>query len=181
MIRAFVAIPMPPDTREALANLADRIPAGRPADLDHLHLTLAFLGDQPEDLLEEAHIAMEALPPVDFSIDINGLGSFGKWPPRLIHAAVAPSEPLTRLRKKVRQTIRMAGIDLGHERFVPHVTLARFSSRLSPEDSARLDAFLARHTGLTMKDIPVTGFALYRSTLRPDGAVHDILAEYPPE
>ncbi len=80
---------------------------------------------------------------------------------------------------RVRQLVRDAGLELPHERFVPHVTLARFPSRLDPEKAARLDAFLARNAGLAIAGIPIREMALYRSTLRPEGALHDVLASYP--
>jgi 2'-5' RNA ligase len=179
MIRAFVALPVPPQTRSALARLQQSIPGGRLTDPDTLHVTLAFLGEQPEDRLEDLHYALESMRFPAFEIAIDGLGGFGRPALRTLHATIAPGRDLTALRKKIRSSARLAGIALGHERFVPHVTLARFPRHISEDDALRLDVFLTARAGLRLPEVPMTSVVLYRSTLGKDSARHDVLADYP--
>lgn len=178
MIRVFVALPLPPDTRRALASLQAALPDGRLADPDNLHVTLAFLGDQREDVLEDLHLALDAIAIPPFALTIDGLGAFGKFPPRVLYAAISPDPALSHLRRKVRTAVRHSGIDLPHERFVPHVTLARFNTGLTEDEAIGLDKFIAARAGLRLPPFPVTSFAIYRSTLGRSGATYDELVSY---
>lgn len=178
MIRSFIAIPLPREVRLSLASLQSAIPAGRSSDPDNLHLTLAFLAEQPEDRLEEFHFALEDLACPGFDIRIEGLGGFGKFPPRVLYAAVHPEPALSNLRRKVRNAARQSGIDLPHERFVPHITLARFNRTLSPDDGTRLDTFLQKRAGFSLPTFPAERFVMFRSTLGRNGPVYDELTSY---
>jgi 2'-5' RNA ligase len=177
-MRCFVAIPMPDAAVEILAPVIAALPFGRPTEADDLHLTLAFLGEQPDDLVEAAHCALEALSFPAFALRLAGLGTFGEPDPSVIWTGVAAPDPLAALASKVRSALHGAGLVLDRARFRPHVTLARLP-RTGPEERERLARFLSRWSGFASQDVPVGAFALYRSHLRKSGAVHEMLASYP--
>jgi 2'-5' RNA ligase len=177
MMRVFVAIPLPEHIRDRLEALQSDLPVGRLADPETFHVTLAFLGEEPVERVEAAHEALEGLSAAPFPIRLDGLGSFGGREARVLFAAVAPSEPLAALHRKVRSLLHGAGIMPGHERFRPHVTLARF--RPGQGDDPGLARFLARHVGFGSTPFPVPEVVLYRSHLTSGGAIHEALAEYP--
>jgi 2'-5' RNA ligase len=58
--------------------------------------------------------------------------------------------------------------------FAPHLTLARFPNRPRHD----LDAFLAEHARFDSGRFVVSDFHLYRSTLRPEGTIHEIVESY---
>ncbi len=176
-MRAFVAIPVPEDIRERLEALQSDLPVGRLADPETFHVTLAFLGDESVERIEAAHEALENLAAAPFSLRIDGLGTFGGGAPKTLFAAIAPSEPLDTLQRKVRSLLHGAGIMPDRARFRPHVTLARFRPGSGIE--AALARFLTRHASFGSAPFPVTEVVLYRSHLTGDGAIHDALAEYP--
>jgi hypothetical protein len=60
-MRAFIAIDLPDDVRNRLEDLQEDLPLGRPADPDQMHLTLAFLGEQRDNVIEEVHEALLGL------------------------------------------------------------------------------------------------------------------------
>lgn len=178
-MRAFVAIDMPEPVRDALEAVQAGLTVGRLTDPDTLHLTLAFLGEQPESVLAELHGQLSGLAAPRFELRLQGLGSFGSRAPSVIWAGVAPLPALAELRDKVRGAVRRAGIELPRERFRPHVTLARFRRGMRPEAVLAVQRFVAENAGFAAPAFTVERVSLFQSTLRPDGPLHEVLAEYP--
>ncbi|MEI2804960.1 RNA 2',3'-cyclic phosphodiesterase [Albidovulum sp.] len=176
-MRVFVALPVPEAIRETLEDLQSDLTVGRPADPETFHITLAFLGEEPDERVEAAHEALTGLAAQPFTLRLDGLGSFGGREVQTLFAAVAPSEPLTALHRKVLGLLHGAGIMPDRRRFRPHVTLARF--RPGEGSDPALARFLARHAGFGSAPFPVTAVVLYRSHLTKGGAVHEPLADYP--
>ena len=135
-MRAFVGLPLPDDALDALERLQEDIPVGRIVPAENLHLTLAFLDEQPEHALHQLHRELEQIEATPFSLYIRGLDLFGGGKPRILFAAVEPDPALSRLRGQVRRAAERAEMDLSRERFRPHITLARFG-RDMPEHQAR--------------------------------------------
>lgn len=178
-MRAFVAIPVPEDIRDRLEDLQADLPVGRLADPETFHVTLAFVGEEPVERIEAAHEALEGLSAAPFAIRLDGLGTFGGVAPKTLFAAVAPSDPLDTLQRKVRSLLHGAGIMPDRARFRPHVTLARFRPGAGSGEDAALARFLTRHATFGTAPFPVREVVLYRSHLTGDGAIHEALAEYP--
>lgn len=176
MIRAFLALPLPEPIRHQLTVVQHQLRLPRPVAAEGFHLTLVFLDSQPEPLLEDFHLALDALafdPPL---LRLDGLGTFGGGAPTQVHARIAGDASLGALQKKASRAAREAGIALESRKFMPHVTLGRFrAGEMPPEMLARAieavepvtsDAWLAED------------MVLYRSTLRPEGPLYDPLATY---
>lgn len=154
--------------------LQRQLRAGRLVDPDNLHVTLAFLDDQPEDALEALHEELSLLQMPAFDLSLRGVGCFGGEVPRLIYADVEETESLTRLHRDVGRAIRRAGMVMKKRKFHPHVTLAR----LKPQDAAAVAPFLRDEVGFSHEAGTVTSVTLYESTLRPGGPTYHPLAEY---
>ncbi|WP_254438832.1 RNA 2',3'-cyclic phosphodiesterase [Ruegeria arenilitoris] len=168
-MRSFVAISLNHEATVALAPLQRALPAGRPVPPENLHLTLAFLDDQPEQVLEALHDELLALSSAPFHITFLGIECFG----RALAIGVKDSAPLVALHRKIQIATRRAGIVLPRRRFRPHVTIARLKHE-------RRQAAHIPHdwTVNTLPEMLVTGFTLYESTLRPEGARHVALAHF---
>lgn len=178
-MRAFIALPLPPSDAEVIEALQDRLPVGRLVPPENLHLTLAFLDDQPHNVLEAVHEALETLLAPAFALDLAEFQSLGGTGGHALALGADGGEALRDLHARIRTRLHGCGLDLPRRRFRPHVTLARLPGRMTPEEQAKLGHFLSREGPFALRDIPVTRFALYRSTLHRAGAIHDILAEYP--
>ncbi|KPQ07751.1 MAG: 2'-5' RNA ligase LigT [Rhodobacteraceae bacterium HLUCCA12] len=176
MIRAFVAIPLPESVRSRLSVTQFLLPIARPVAPENFHLTLAFLGDQYEDRLEDLHHALERLRAPPFALEIGALGVFRGDRPRSVHATVRPEPALNHLQARIARAIDETGLRRDTRRFTPHVTLGRFG----PEEgnAPALAKAMGEIGALSIPPFEVTEFALMRSLLRPDGAVHDALARY---
>lgn len=179
MIRAFVAIALPDAVAAALVAAQAGLPAGRAVERDALHLTLAFLGENPEPVIEDVHYALAAVRHPVFELRLAGLGLLGEGRSQVLHAGVEPAHGLGRLREKVAQAARDGGLGLERRRYRPHVTLARFNAGLTGEEAERVRGFAARGAGFRADPFEVVEFRLVRSLLGRAGPVYDTLAAYP--
>ena len=124
--RLFLALWPDDAAREALLGVQARLSGGRPVPAANFHLTLAFLGQQPESLLP----ALRALPrrwsDFDCLLEFDQLGYFRR--PRIAWVGMREiPAPLLALRKEMLDALMEEGIALpgAQENFVPHVTLLR--------------------------------------------------------
>jgi 2'-5' RNA ligase len=179
MIRAFAGIALPGPVAGALAAAQAGLPCGRPVPPENFHITVAFLGEHPEPLVEDIHLALDGIRAPAFALTLSGAGLFGGDRLRVLYAEVRPEPALNRLREKVLQAARGAGLRLPRERYSPHVTLARFNAGLRGEPAQEMQDFAARRMSVTAGPFEVGEFLLYRSTLGRNGPVYQELAAYP--
>lgn len=134
-MRLFAAIDIPPDVKAALATLLDRL---RPLaklhwiPVEKLHITTKFIGEWPEERLDELRRALAAIRcPAPVEIAIRRLG----WLPnprsaRVLYAGVEANEALTALAAAIEQAGEGVGVAAEDRIFRPHVTLARTRKRV---------------------------------------------------
>lgn len=178
MIRAFLALALPDPVLSALRVQQFLLPLPKKEPPENFHLTLVFLGEQSEPVLEAAHDAFAALRMPRFSLTLQGLGLFGGGKPRAAWAGVSPSEPLMRLQAKLEQAARLSGIPIESRRYVPHVTLGRFPPP-GQEEMMRLERAVAGGMDFRSPAFEVTEVILFQSRLSPKGNRYDELARYP--
>jgi RNA 2',3'-cyclic 3'-phosphodiesterase len=178
MIRAFLGLELPQAVRGALQVQQFLLPLPRKVEPEKLHMTLVFLGDCPELALDAAHEGFEALRETGFPLSLQGLGLFGKDKPHCAWAGVAPSPELMRLQTKVETIARRAGCPIDARKFVPHVSLGRFSSP-PPIEAARLERAVAMGAGFRTEPWQVTDLVLWQSHLMRRGAHYQVLTRYP--
>ena len=179
MIRAFVALQPPEAVVGALVAAQAGLPEGRPVARENLHLTVAFLGEHAGPVIEDVHYALSAIRLPRFELSLRGLDLPGGDRAKVLAAGVDPEPKLRLLRDKVLQAARGAGIDFPRERYLPHVTLARFNAGLRGEAAERMRAFVLDGAGFRTEPFEVAGFALWRSHLGRSGPIYEALAEYP--
>jgi 2'-5' RNA ligase len=174
MIRAFLAIPLPPATIDAItelrSHLARRLPEVHWARPETLHLTLRFFGDLPEESLEKIAELMLSIGRrhASFSVTLAGLGAFPRSNrARVFWLGVQEAEPLLALQADLERRLASIGIPPESRPFTPHLTLGRHRGRGLPAQS-----ILAEHAGLECGVLPVDRIILYESRLRPAGAEH---------
>lgn len=176
MPRLFVAIDIPDETREDLANICHGLQGARWVDMSQMHLTLAFLGEVDEGSEETLSGALYEIRGEPFELSLGGVGFF---PPRKyarsLWAGVRPSDHLLRLQTDIARCIRGLGLPLENRAFSPHITIARF--RL-PATYTEIAPYIAAHSLFYSGPFPVSGFQLYTSELSRDGAVHTVEQRY---
>ena len=177
MIRSFVGLGVPSDVAATLFVAQSDLPVGRMVPREHFHITLAFLGEHPEPVVEDAHLALDAIRSTGFSLSLAGVGLLGDARPRAVVADVSPEPGLSHLRRKVVQALRESGLTIDRSRYRPHVTLARLGT-LGVEDRLAAEAFVARQSRLSAGPFDVTGFTLFESRLGREGPSYTVLADY---
>ena len=174
MPRLFVAIRPPRAVREVLLDAMGGIEGARWQDEDQLHLTLAFVGEvdrAQSDGLIDTLAGVESAP---FAAEIAGVGHFERnSAPTDVWARVPLSDPLAQLQHRVERACRRAGLEPETRGYRPHVTLARL-----PRSAGAIGDWLARHGTLRAGPWEVTGFTLYESHLRREGALYTAVVDY---
>ena len=131
--RLFIALIPDRHTIDRIAVLQKPI-QGRIVPTQNLHLTLAFLGNQPEDVCTHLtrFLGQTAFRPFDLILDT--IGHF----PKIRLSWIGPSsipDALHHLHQNIRAYLIQNRLSDGRERFRPHITLARQSapSERTPE------------------------------------------------
>jgi RNA 2',3'-cyclic 3'-phosphodiesterase len=184
--RVFIAIAVPEPLERELtrlqAELAPAVPGFRWTLALPCHLTLAFVGDVPNDDLDSIHhVTAAAAESVDpFDIEITGLGAFpSPRRPRVIWAGVtAPNlKPLFDLQGTLVKSLARIGHRPDDDRFHPHVTLGRIKhQRRGPGD---LTGLVERHRSWSAGQCTVAEIQVFASTLAPGGSVYTVLSRGP--
>ncbi len=178
LIRTFLAVAIPERLRSRLAVLQFLLPLPRRVEPVDFHLTLTFLGEQPDAVLSAIDEDLQALRQPPFTVEITGPGLFGGARPHLAWAGVAPSEPLDRLQAKCDRIARAGGVSLEKRRFHPHITLGRFPPATG-DDAQRLERAVAAESAFTAGSLPVTEITLCRSHPGRTAPRYEPLASYP--
>ena len=176
--RLFIALALPGPVRAVLGALAQPLSGVAWTRPEQLHLTLRFLGDVPDEKIENAtaHLATVRVEP--FVLPVEGIGVFPpKAPSRIVWIGVGHGHPhLHQLRQRVDDALLAAGLaELDVRMFHPHVTLARCTEHAA----AAIGHWLHTHREFAAPPFRVEAFELCASELRPSGAVHMLVQRFP--
>ncbi len=180
-MRAFVGVPVDAAVAARMCAVRDEIAVGtvRWIPAENLHLTLKFLGDVEEVRVSSIRAAVrDALADnTRFLVTARGLGVFpDSRRPRVLWVGLASPE-LARLAGRVERALGPLGFERATAPLQPHVTIGRWRRPESRSD--RLRGELARWRDHEFGEFWVDAATLFRSTLRPEGAVYDPLEVFP--
>lgn len=134
MARLFFALWPEPPARAALAKLAAevaQVAGGRAEREDRIHLTLAFLGEVPEERVASIAALAAATPMPELRLRFDRVGSFRRA--RVAWAGMGEPDPaLAAFQSELAAALRAAGLELEDRPFQAHVTLARRTERPLP-------------------------------------------------
>lgn len=176
MHRLFIAIDLPEETRLAVGSLRCPLPGAKWVAEAQIHLTLRFIGDVEDKLLETIVAALSGIVAVPFSLAIQGVGCFPpKRDPKVLWVGVGGSSTLFGLQGDIEKALVRNGLAPESRPFAPHITIAR----LKETPAARVAPFLQQNARFSTRSFPVTEFVLYSSTLTAQGAIHRQEALFP--
>jgi 2'-5' RNA ligase len=181
-IRSFVAVDLEEPVRATLRRLLDRF-AQIKSDVrwvrgEGLHVTLKFLGWAEAARLERVHTTLAAAlggrPAL--RVRARGLGVFLTWrQPRVLWVGLE-GEGLSDLAAGVETAMRQLGFEPEKRAFTPHITLGRVNGT---RGWSRVEELFKAHMSDDFGDSNIDAVTIYRSTLRPDGAVYTPLWTIP--
>lgn len=161
-LRLFYAL-WPDDlTRGELVRLQQAI-QGRKIRYSNLHITLAFLGQQPVAQLPALKDILMHLPSTSITLTLDRVGYFSRN--RIAWAGMhEPPDTLVGLQQQLTQSLTQHGITFDSElKFKPHITLAR-------DAAAPLDSIF---TPIVWQADQI---ALVQSVMKPEGPSYEVLA-----
>ncbi len=179
-MRLFTAIDLPPDVLGNLERLLARLrPAARIkwVAAANIHLTTKFIGEWPDERLEELTAALGGLPrrePID--IALRGLGFFpNARAPRVFWVGVEAPPGVAELAGETDRALGRLGVPPENRPFSPHLTLARIKEPV-PLEALRL--VIEQLPSVEFGQFRADRFYLYRSQLTPSGSVYTRLSEF---
>lgn len=187
--RLFIALHLPATVTAALDIAQRSLRSSVPRSLvswvapGSIHLTLKFLGDVPLDARAAIADALTnlALAHAPFELSTAGLGCFPhERNPRVVWIGVqGQMDALNRLRDSVESAIAPLGYPTEDRPFSPHLTLGRVRRETSRSAVQSLVAAIRATPPPAAVTWRVTEIALFRSELKPDGAVYTLLHHAP--
>lgn len=161
-LRLFYALWPDDATRAALREIQATM-QGKISRYENLHMTLAFLGQQPATLLPALTDILAHLPALELTMTLDHVGSFTRN--RIAWAGTREAPPaLHALHRHLVQALGEHRVAFdGKSVFRPHITLAR-DTAAPPDRPFTPIRWRADHA------------VLVKSTLRADGPVYEVLA-----
>jgi 2'-5' RNA ligase len=184
-LRAFIAVDLPPDVRtqlDAMTGRLRRLPGQecmRFVAASGIHLTLKFLGEISPDLAAGVHNVLDdaASSVPGFTIRLRGVGSFpSSRQPRVLWVGLDdPRGMLKTLQRAVEEGCAHLKLPAEDRPFSPHLTLGRVRREAGAGAGAFVRSVLESERTLDFGEMPVDAVHLFRSDLRPSGAVYSRL------
>jgi 2'-5' RNA ligase len=186
-MRLFVAIELTDDARAAIAAEQNRVctALGGADSLklvkpEHLHVTLAFIGDASDDRAAAITTAMSTdFSEAPFRMSFGGVGVF---PPRgapsvLWLGIVSGAQQAVRLHDLVAARLAATGAPLERRPFHPHLTVGRWREVPRRSDRPLTGSDIRALAGPGQADgavatVDVRSVTLFQSRLSPSGPTH---------
>jgi 2'-5' RNA ligase len=126
----FVSLALPQPCQDALARLRAKVEGAIWTARDQLHLTMRFLGEVEEPLIERVEQALTGVRVQPFVLPIEGVGRFPpRGPAKALWAGIGRgSTRLYQLRQQIDDAVLSAGWRGVLRSFDPHITVGRVGS-----------------------------------------------------
>ncbi len=188
VFRAFIPIELPEEIRKRLDQVISHLQESL-ADVQvrwvpalNIHLTLKFLGDVSSANYEVLTkiLQVEAAEYRPFELSIGSLGAYPNLRrPRVIWVGIEAPNELHMLQRRIDSETARLGYASEKRRFSPHLTLGRVSRNATPRDIQTISKILSEDEVGFLGVARVEAIHLYRSDLKPGGAVYTRLFTAP--
>ena len=175
MVRTFIAIDLPPEIRERMADVQKSL-ARSDARLsfvrqEQMHITLKFIGEIDPSAVEKVRTALSGIAFSPFSMTVQGVGGNDPRRPRVIWANAEDGGESARMHAVIDRALAPLGIK-PEARFTTHATIARvrrFETSLLP--------LIEKVSETSFGTFTVSSCSLKKSTLTPKGPIYEEIME----
>ncbi len=181
-LRCFIALPTADEVKTRITELQSKLKESS-ADVkwdspDKFHITLKFLGNSEQSVIDSLSARLELLPQNVSYIRalFNSVGAFPSLQrPKVIWVGIEHTEELRKLQSDVESLCAELGFKREEREFHPHITLGRVKG------NRNLDRLTDMLKSLTLDPIQArcSEILLIRSDLKPSGSVYTILKSFP--
>lgn len=180
-IRSFIAVDLDePNVRERIINAQRGLEQTgaqlKLVDPGIMHLTLRFLGEIPQSIVDKVKEALDGVRFSPFEAEFSGMGTF----PNLNRINVVwvgmthGHEQLNEIFHQLEPKLRQIGLPPDNKGFSPHLTVARVRSALN---KAALADYVSSMRESDFGKMPIETVRLKRSTLTPKGPIYTTMHE----
>ena len=152
----------------------------RPVKPNQLHLTLKFLGEVSENRLVEIEKELHSIKLHSFETELSHMGFFpNEHRPRVIWIGLSEGKSqLISLAQEIDERLSKIGFPKEKRKFSPHLTVGRIK-KLYPDEQQKVVEYVHSIDSVVEKKEVIKSFILKKSTLTPQGAIYENLAEFP--
>ena len=182
-MRFFIALEIPSENlaqfQAIQQGLHTLIPQVRLTNLDKIHLTLAFLGEQPDQLKDKLvqiiQKAVQGIPPFEVTpAYIDGFPNIHH--PNVLWVGVKGDiDKILLIREGIKDGLESLNLPADERRFVPHITIAKFNTQL--EVDRNLEVELEKIMAESFEPIKIISIKLFESMASEGFHKHNTLAE----
>lgn len=175
--RMFIAFKLPAVIKSSMLSIQNMIKENTDIEsvkwvhADNMHITIAFLGQVPDNALESIEEAIDKTHFRPLLVSGGEIGFFSKRKiPSIMHVKPRVSDEMDKCANELRAHLSERNIDFDRKPFAPHITLARFrnaKSGLNVYDyvNNKLDRYV-------MAEYTIDSIVLYESRFTRQGPVY---------
>lgn len=144
---------------------------------ENVHITLKFLGDTEETLVDEIYgIMNNAVKEINpFNIQLKGTGVFPNQNYiKIIWVGIEHANQIASIAHELDEHLSKLGFNKEKREFSPHLTIARVKTSRNKE---KLPQIIERYRDIEFADIKVDLIKLKKSDLTPKGPIYTTLKE----
>lgn len=180
-MRSFIALDINDEeviNRLARVALMLNLRGVKPVERENLHITIRFLGEISEPMVQEVISALRKVRYKQIFIRISSLGAFPSLKrPRVIWAGIKEGfSELIELHELIEYELKNIRLRLEREDFHPHVTLARIKENSSINEVIKI---LESNLELEFGSFIAKDFSLKQSILTPRGPIYRDIERFP--
>ncbi len=185
-MRLFIALTLPDPVKLSLGRLQEKLKESR-ADVKwvavkNIHLTLKFLGEVPEDRIENISAAIQGVSAgvPAYQMRLSTVGAFPSVSsPRVIWAGIAEGGAQTEaISTQLETRLEAVGFPPEERPFTAHITLGRRRSSRNSGPLTQALKELQQRSAPPQEAFEINKVTLFKSTLSPQGPSYEALKEY---
>lgn len=128
-MRLFIAINFEENIKNEIQDIIKEVREssieGRFVSKEHIHLTLEFIGEVPEEKIEIIKNVMDTAMEEDFTISLSQIGYFKRREGNIYWIGLKNHDELLKLQAKLHELLIKKGFELEGRAYNPHITLGR--------------------------------------------------------